>query len=510
MTSVAVRDGRIVHVSGERDALDDAAPGAAEVIDRPGVVLPGFVDTHNHLMFAARNRLGVPVATASGLGELVRRISVRAASTGDGGWVVTGGDWHELALPERRLPTRTELDAAADGHPVLVQRGGHVGMLNTAALRAAGLAPGAEGAELDEHGALTGRVEDAALHAVQALLPEPDQDALATALAETSRQYAATGLVAVRDPAVSPAEWRAYRRAHADGRLAVRSRAMIFTAPPAIGRAGSVTGYLDDLEWQGIRPGAGDAMLDVWGLKVGLDGGVEGAALSADYLDRPGYRGELLWDRDALAELCAVAAARGWPVGVHAFGDRAIATIAGVLTDLAAERDLPRGGFVVEHGGLITAEQRRTLARLGVPVTVQQALLDGLAPALTAAWGPERTAALFPWRELLDDRVDISAGTDHPIGPLSPLRAIHGMTTRGTPSGVLGPEHAITRAEAIRLYTRAGAPLLGGGLTGTLTPGAPADLAVYPVDPATCPPEELPGLTPSDTVVNGRHWTAAD
>jgi predicted amidohydrolase YtcJ len=89
---------------------------------------------------------------------------------------------------------------------------------------------------------------------------------------------------------------------------------------------------------------------------------------------------------------------------------------------------------VLEHGGLIDAARREELVRLVVHLTAQQTLLDGLAPALVAAWGAARTAELFPWRELLDAGVGLSAGTDHPIGPLAPLRAIHGMTTRTTPA----------------------------------------------------------------------------
>jgi predicted amidohydrolase YtcJ len=96
----------------------------------------------------------------------------------------------------------------------------------------------------------------------------------------------------------------------------------------------------------------------------------------------------------------------------------------------------------------------------------------------------------------------LSAGTDHPIGPLDPLRGVHGMTTRRTPSGVLGAKHAIDRADALRLYTVAGAELLG--VPGTLTVGAPADLVCYPADPFTCPTEDLLTLTPRHTVVAGK------
>jgi predicted amidohydrolase YtcJ len=158
---------------------------------------------------------------------------------------------------------------------------------------------------------------------------------------------------------------------------------------------------------------------------------------------------------------------------------------------------------VVEHGGLIAGHIARAVS-LGVHVTVQQALLDGLASAFLAAWGADRTAALFPWRELVDAGAWISAGTDHPIGPLSPLRAISGMTTRATPAGVLGPEHAITREEALRLYTVAGARFLGGAAAGVLVPGAPADLVAYQADPFTCPDEQLPGLSPDLTVISGQ------
>jgi hypothetical protein len=157
---------------------------------------------------------------------------------------------------------------------------------------------------------------------------------------------------------------------------------------------------------------------------------------------------------------------------------------------------------VVEHGGLI-GDRIADAAELGVHVTVQQALLAGLGPAFLGAWGADRTAALFPWRELIDAEAWISAGTDHQIGPLDPMAAIHGMTTRSTPAGLIGPEHAISRGEALRLYTVAGAQFLGPPATGTLVADAPADLVVYPADPFTCPAEQLLELAPAATVIGG-------
>lgn len=217
--------------------------------------------------------------------------------------------------------------------------------------------------------------------------------------------------------------------------------------------------------------------------------------MTSPYADRPGYLGELMWDREALAAALAACARRGWPVGTHAMGDHAVATLLDAIAG-ARERvsDAPPGMFVVEHGGLIAGHIPQAVG-LGVHVTVQQALLDGLAPAFLKAWDPDRTAALFPWRGLVNAAAWVSAGTDHPIGPLSPLRAI---------AGILGAEHAISREEALRLYTVAGARFLGGEPAGTLVPGAPADLVAYRADPFTCPDEELAALSPAATVIAGR------
>jgi predicted amidohydrolase YtcJ len=189
---------------------------------------------------------------------------------------------------------------------------------------------------------------------------------------------------------------------------------------------------------------------------------------------------------------------------VHAFGDRAVALLLDAVRVVKSRTGpLPPGMLVVEHGGLMGG-RIADAAELGVPVTVQQALLEGLAEPLVAAWGADRVAEMFPLRELMDAGVRISAGTDHPIGPLDPLRGVYGMVTRRTPAGLLGAGHAISRTEALHLYTTAGARLLGGGATGTLVPGAPADLVAYPADPFTCGLDDLLSLSPDATVVDGR------
>ena len=265
--------------------------------------------------------------------------------------------------------------------------------------------------------------------------------------------------------------------------------------------------FLDQLAADGTRPGEGDEWLRVWGLKFVIDGGVENAALDQPYANQPGYRGELQWEPSELAEAAGQAVRNGWKVGVHAWGDRAVrATLDAFEAILADQPGTSPGTLVLEHAGLARPDQRARAIRLGIPVTVQYPLLSGLSPALVESWGQERTAEIFPLREWLDEGAVLSAGSDYPKpAPYDPMPAVWGMTTRQSPVGVLGPGHAITRYEAVRLHTVDAARFVGDGqVRGTLSPGKLADFAAYPADPLTCTADVLAGLLPVLTVVGGR------
>ena len=74
-----------------------------------------------------------------------------------------------------------------------------------------------------------------------------------------------------------------------------------------------------------------------------------------------------------------------------------------------------------------------------------------------------------------------------------------------------GPAQAITRAEALAMWTRDAARVLRWDDIGTLAPGAHADLVVVDRDPLTCAVEALPGTQVLRTMVAGRvvHDTGA-
>ncbi|KJS61631.1 amidohydrolase [Streptomyces rubellomurinus] len=512
--AIAVTGGRITALSPAPDGLDALAGPATEVVDAPGAtVLPAFDDTHAHLIMAGHSVHGVPVHEARDLAAFLRLIRERAARTPAGRWITTTVNWQEVQLAEQRLPTTEELDTATTDHPVLVRRGAYNMVLNSAALRLAGITDATEAPpggviERDAHGRRTGRLINRATELVDRVLPRPTLAERIDGLRAASAAFAATGIGTVRDCLVPVEDLDVLHAARAEGALAVRVRALVSgfaTRTPE-----QVDALLDRMdEW--TATGRDDDQLRLWGVKFGIDGGFEAGAVEEPYAGQPCFHGRLLWEPAELVAAVDRVVARGRRVGVHAWGDRGLRVLLDVFEQVLKHRpDLPPGTLVVEHGGLARADQRARAIALGIPVTVQHPLLHDGARTQQRAWGEARTAALFPLREWLDEGGRLSAGSDFPIGPYGAMLSVWGMTTRRTTAGVLGPEHAITRAEAIALHTVEAARLTGEStLRGSLRPGALADLTLWPADPLTCPVDGLRDLKPVRTVINGRTVHAA-
>ena len=124
---------------------------------------------------------------------------------------------------------------------------------------------------------------------------------------------------------------------------------------------------------------------------------------------------------------------------------------------------------------------------------------------MLATWGPERTRQVNPIDEWLALGASLAAGTNI-VRPFNPMTNVWGMVTRGTKSaGVQGPEHAISVATALELYTMGTAALNHEqDRLGSISPGKLADLVAYALDPLAADPEDLADLTPAFTIVGGK------
>jgi predicted amidohydrolase YtcJ len=502
-----------VATSTDPHGLDHLRTGATLVVDADDLtIMPAFADSHEHLMEASRNTLLVPVDRARSVAEFIAMVADAARAAPPGGWILTSIGWHESNLAENRLPTLAELDGAAPAHPVLARRGGHLAVVNSGALRAAGVSaatPDPAGGKFGRlaDGAPDGVLEGGAVYQVAGFAPAPQRGELAGALGTGSAAYAALGVGTIREAMVSVDDLLAYQDAWEQGLLSVRVRPMI-----RVGNELSGDQAVALVRGLGVRSGFGDDWLRLWGLKFVMDGGVEGGALEQPYADDPGHSGHLNWDPQVMTRVCVEAVRRGWRIGTHAAGDRAVRTVLDVYESvIAATGPLPPWTLVVEHALLSDRAQRDRAVRGGFGITVQHALLWNMGSEMLVTWGPERTREVNPLDQWLAAGASLAAGTDI-VRPFNPMTSVWGMATRGTKSaGVQGPEHAIDVASALELYTLGTARLNGeADRLGSITPGKLADLVAYPADPLTIDVEDLPQLTPAFTIVGGRAVHDAD
>jgi predicted amidohydrolase YtcJ len=503
--SVGLRGAEIAAASAEPDGLDDLAGHSTAVVDAGDLtLLPAFADSHEHLMEASRNTLLVPVDKARSVAEFTGMVADAVRAAAPGKWILTSIGWHESNLAENRLPALAELDAAAPDNPVLARRGGHLAVVNSAALRAAGAGtPDPPGGKIGRlpGGARDGVLEGGAVYQVAAFAPGPSRAELAAALETTSAAYAALGVGTIREAMINLDELLAYQDARDQDLLRVRVRPMI-----RVGSELTEEAAITLIDGLGARSGFGDDWLRIWGLKFVMDGGVEGAALEESYANDPGNSGHLNWDPAVMTRVCAEAAGRGWRIGTHAVGDRAVRTLLDLYQAVVAEvGPLSPWTLVIEHAMLSDAAQRDRAVRGGFNVTVQHPVLWNMGSEMLIAWGPERTRRVTPLDQWLAAGADLAAGTDI-VRPLNPMTNVWGMVTRGTKSaGIQGPEHAISVGTALELYTMGTARLNHEQhRLGSITPGKLADLAGYPVDPLAADPDDLAELTPAFTIVGGR------
>ena len=359
----------------------------------------------------------------------------------------------------------------------------------------------AGGIERHADGSVDGVLEGGAVYQVAAFAPAPARSELAGALGTATAAYAALGVGTIREPMINLDELLAYQDASDRDLLSVRVRPLI-----RVGNELTEEEAIASIDGLGARSGFGDDWLRIWGLKFVRDGGVEGGALEHPYANNPNDSGHLNWDPAVMARVCVEAVRRGWRIGTHAAGDRAVRTLLDVYEAVVAEvGPLPPWTLVIEHALLCDPEQRARAVRGGFGITVQHALLWNMGSEMLVTWGPERTREVNPLDEWLAAGADLAAGTDI-VRPFNPMTNVWGMVTRGTKSaGVQGPKHAIDVATSLELYTAGTARLNHEqDRLGSVTPGKLADLVAYPIDPLTAAPDDLAELTPAFTSVGGR------
>ncbi|MEV1116485.1 amidohydrolase [Actinosynnema sp. NPDC049800] len=496
---IGVWAGRVVGLD------DDVADlPARRVVDLDGaVVLPGFVDAHNHLAWAGRAARTPDVSSCKTVAQVleVLRGAPRAS-----GWVEAAGYDHRAL--DRPLTSR-DLDLIGprvyvqdlSGHACVVS-GDVLAVLPASALR---------DAQRDETGNPTGFLAEAAQTAVRALRLPYSLDDIAADVESGANQCLREGVVLAAEAGVgggligsSPLEVEAYQRAT----LPIRIQLMI-----SADRLEPVAAHADDGIRRavplGLRTGLGDDRLSIGPLKLWTDGGMMArtAALTWPY-EGMSTSGQLQDDPDLMRAAIIDGHKAGWQLAVHAIGDRAVDFALDALSEALQTTPRPDARHRIEHCGLVRPEQLARIAELGVIPVIQPTFLWAYGDDYAKIMGPERSPWMYRGKSFLDHGIPLAGSSDRPVADGKPLRAIQFMAERRSREGnPIGPDEAITVHQALSAYTIGAAyACRQENALGTIAPGKLADFAILESNPLTSDISKIGDIAIAATVIGG-HFT---
>jgi predicted amidohydrolase YtcJ len=444
-------------------------------------VLPGFTDSHVHFPTWAVAQHEVSLDGCSSLADALARVR---SATSEGSWL-RGFGWRSGNWSDGREPTKEDLDAVTGERPAaLVSKDYHSLWLNSAALALAhgDLEVAGGVVESDAHGEPTGVLrEEAAWRFKDRYLTIPDDEYVA-AMRAGVKLAVLRGVTCVNDKDGWLGAAGLWQRLEEQGALTLR----VWQSVPA--------DTLPALTALSLRSGIGSPLLRVGYLKVFMDGTL--GSQTAWMLDGSGVQ---ITSSEELEEIVRAGAAAGWPVGVHAIGNRANRE---ALDAFERTQDVWRAAGLrqrIEHAQCLDPADLPRFAELGIAISAQftHAPSD---EALAKRFWPDLLDGTYSFRSLLESGALVANGSDAPIEELDPWA--------GVVAAVLGhwrEDQRLTLEQAIHATCVAPTWLSHDErVRGTLVPGRLADLVVLDRDPFSLEPEELTEVQVVATMVGGR------
>jgi predicted amidohydrolase YtcJ len=505
--AVAVSDGLIAFAGSNQEALDWAGSGTRLIDGQQATLMPGFIDSHFHLL-AGSIELGdvqlTGIHTLEGLTGAIRQF---AADNPQHEWLVGRGLNYGI-LPDKESLKRHHLDVILADRPVILfAYDTHTAWANTLALQRAGILEGVETKPnsqivMAEDGLANGELrEPGAYDRVMDLVPPPDSARKRALLSQGLAAAAAAGITSVHNMDGDEAQLALYAALEDLGELTLRVYCPYSVKPETPSdalaeAAASAAAYQSEM----VRGGC---------VKFFMDGVIESytAFMLDEYPDRPGDMGGVNFEADHFSHMAAEADRLGLQIFVHAIGDGAVRRTLDSFETVRSTNGPRDSRHRVEHIELIHPDDLPRFAELGVIASMQP-----LHAPLTAEgidiWpsrvGEGRWERSFAWRSMRQAGARLVFGSDWPVVSQDPLLGLHAALNR-QPWAAGQQSQRLTLNQALVAYTRDAAfAEFQEHKKGQLKAGMQADMVLLSEDIFAVPAAEVDRIRPVLTMCHGR------
>jgi predicted amidohydrolase YtcJ len=489
--ALAIVDGTIAWVGADQDAAGYAGPGTVEIDGAGHTVMPGVIDSHNHVRLGddpeAIDLHGVRTTRA-----VHDRISSWLAVHPDAEWVEGEGVAYEAAEGGALRDLFDE--SVTGGRPAFATTYDvHNAILNRTALDRFGITRGVDrvlfgNVRKDSAGEPTGVIHDFAVMglersgqaALAAVVPAFSDDRRYQRLCNSLDLAIGFGITTVVEPQNSVDDLPLFERARREGRLRSRLVAALFQPP------GTSDEDLDAFAEASTR--FDDDRLRAGPIKLYIDDVAEAhtAAFFQPYASDPSTNGALFYEPEVFAELIAKLDAREFQTFTHAIGDRGIRTVLDAIEHAQQVNGRSDARHQLVHVECPDPADVPRFAGLGVVPCMQP---RHFAPDVALQWredvGPEREGWAAPWRSLARSGAVLAFSSDWNVAEMDPMVGLYTAVARADLSG----HDAWNTGETVDLATAIGAYTMGGAYAnhvedrrGSITPGKQADVIVLSED----------------------------
>jgi len=433
------------------------------VLDAEGkTVLPGFVDSHFHVVQTALNSVSLDLCdlkTHQELGECIQEESINNKNGYIRGIKITADQFEE-----KELPTRALLDKFCDSMPVWLNSVEYqVSVLNTYAMLYFKIPFTSEGVEMDAKEMPTGVFYKNANAILRAnILKSISNHDRREAISGIMERLLSNGITTVN------AMEGGFMFSDKDADFIYENSEYFPIDMPL---------FYQSLDTQKII----DMGLKRVGGSLFVDGTMRSwnAALSFEYADCPGKMGSLFLSQQDLNEFVLDCYKKNLQLALYTIGDRAIQVALDAHEYAVYQTGITGLRHRLEHVELPTSKQIKKAKELGIIFSMQ--------PTYELYWGgPDKMyekrlgkhyTRTNPFKEIIDNDVMICGGSDSDITEPCPLLGIHAAVNHPV------KQHRVSLYEAIKMFTYNGAyAILEEDKKGSLSVGKLADIVILDQD----------------------------
>ncbi|SDY48825.1 amidohydrolase [Tindallia californiensis] len=514
--AMAVEEDRILQVGSQKEIMQ-LVNKSTQMIDMNGkTMLPGFIDTHTHLVGYGISLMTVNLSDADGIEDIIERCRryIEEHKVTDKQWII-GRGWNQNNFGEDpRFPNRHDLDKISTKNPILLLRTcGHIGSVNSLALEEVGVDKHTHIAggsfDCDNAGLPNGIIREASLEWFKKNRCVVDDHAyIRKGILKGSAELLKYGITSVHTEDSYDLGYSGdfEHIAETYGRMAKMKE-----LPIRIYQKISLPKKEDILRFlQGSnRTGQGDFYYKTGPIKQWCDGtiGARTAALRKDYSDDPGNKGILVYEKQELYENVKLAHEENMQVCLHSIGDASLEMIIEAYEKVQKENPKNLRHRIV-HCQVGDRKLYERLKKINVCLNIQTAQTATDWSMMSKRIGNDREKDAHNWRILTDMGICLTGGSDIPVETPDVFYGIYAAVNRkdreGNPKNGWLPEQALTVEEAIKTYTvNAAYASYEENDKGSLTEGKLADMVLVDKDPFVVDPMELKDISVCMTMVGG-------